>query len=182
MNTFREMAVEATKSDSAEALYPLKEILFRLLYNPSQYPDIVEGIESIFTGKTPDFSTWGGADDNTKWNPEPKKAHLGIACSDSSLRVEDVDDFFSVYQAQYAESSFGDVAIRSRVECTRWKFSAAEQIDLNKLRNVNTSHPILVVNGRYDPTTSLRSAWEVSTKFRGSRVVVHEGAGVSVLP
>ncbi|RFN46292.1 hydrolase or acyltransferase (alpha/beta hydrolase superfamily) [Fusarium flagelliforme] len=161
MNTFREVfkPVEGTKSEDAQTLYLFKRKLFKHLYDPSQYPSIVKAIEPLFTGDKPYNCTLRDADPTTEWNPQPDRPLSGIACSDSSLRVEDVDDFFSLAQ------------------CSNWKFSAAEPINLNKLCNVNTSNPILVINGRYDPITSLRSAWEVSTKFRGSRVVVHEGAG-----
>ncbi|KAI1059299.1 hypothetical protein LB507_004025 [Fusarium sp. FIESC RH6] len=181
MNTFREVlkTMEGTSLEDAQMILGIKTIIRGYLYYPSNYPDIIESIELLFAGDLTGNSTGGSTDDTSKWNPQQDIALSGIGCSDSSLRVEDVDDFFSVYQAQYAESSFADVIAYSRVPCANWKFSAAEQIDLNKLRNVNTSYPILVVNGRYDPVTSLRSAWEVSTDFRGSRVVVHEGAGHS---
>ena len=184
MNTFREVlkTMEGTSSEDAQIVLGIKMIIRRYLYFPSNYPDIIEPIELLFAGDLIGNSTGGGTDDASKWNSQQDRAFSGIGCSDSSLRVEDVDDYFSVYQAQYAESSFADVIAHDRMQCANWKFSAAEQIDLNKLRNVNTSYPILVVNGRYDPVTSLRSAWEVSTDFRGSRVVVHEGAGVSILP
>ncbi|RBR25160.1 uncharacterized protein FIESC28_02068 [Fusarium coffeatum] len=169
MNEFR------SKSEDVALSYQTKEQILQPLYNPIYFPTAIKAIEDLFTGKTPDNSTGGAS--GTKWNRQQDMALFGIACSDSTFRVEDPDDLFSVYQAHYAESSFADVTIKGRVGCASWKFSAAERTDLNTLRNVNTSYPILVVNGRYDPATSLRSAWEVSTKFRGSRVVVHEGAG-----
>lgn len=183
MNEFREVieAVKESQSEEATLVYVNKTQLFNLLYQPTLFPTAVEAIEVLFTGKRPVNSTRGGATDTSKWNPQQNMANLGIACSDSGFRVEDSDDLFSLYQAHYAESSFADATMISRARCARWKFSAAEPADLNKLHNINTSYPILIVNGRYDPATSLRSAWEVSTKFRGSRVVVHEGAGVSII-
>ncbi|KAJ4015388.1 hypothetical protein NW766_005728 [Fusarium irregulare] len=181
MNTFKKLLKTkgGASSEGTGLVLVMKKHLRTALYNPSQYPVIVRNIEALFTGDKPDNSTGtgGGTDDTATWNPQLLTANLGIGCSDSSLRVEDVDDFFSVYQAQYTESSFADVMVGQLAQCANWKFSAAEQIDLNKLRNVNTSSPMLVVNGRYDPATPLRSAWEVSTDFRGSRVVIHEGAG-----
>ena len=175
MNEFR------SKSEDVALSYQTKQQIFQPLYNPVNFPIAIKAIEDFFAGKTPDNSTDGGVR-GTEWNGQQTIALFGIGCSDTTFRVQDPDDLFSVYQAHYAESSFADVTIQARVACASWKFSAAERTDLNTLRNVNTSYPILIVNGRYDPATSLRSAWEVSTKFRGSRVVVHEGAGVSIVP
>ncbi|KAF0634765.1 hypothetical protein FPSE5266_05222 [Fusarium pseudograminearum] len=102
-----------------------------------------------------------------------------IACGDASFRPNTPDDLFSIYQANLDQGPFGDTAALDRFQCARWKFQAAEQIDANSLRRIDTKNPVLIVNGIYDPITPLISAWEVSSRFPGSRVVVHEGVGHS---
>jgi hypothetical protein len=84
-----------------------------------------------------------------------------------------------MYRAHLAESSFGDAIAADYLGCGAWRFQAAEGVDTDKLRNVNTSFPVLVINGAYDPVTSLTHAWQVSSRFKGSRMLVHEGVGVS---
>jgi pimeloyl-ACP methyl ester carboxylesterase len=184
MQTFKEKFEVATAANASEEeqteAFVLKSTIFNKLYSAPSYPEIASKIEAFFIGNKSDEDAAEPLAEPSTWNPQLTYANLAIACGDSSFRVDDPDDLFSMYQAQYSEGSFADVNIADRLKCAKWRFAAAEQIKLNKLRNVNTSNPILVVNGRYDPVTSLRSAWEVSTKFRGSRVVVHEGVGVSI--
>ncbi|KAM5342231.1 hypothetical protein ACJ41O_015262 [Fusarium nematophilum] len=85
----------------------------------------------------------------------------------------------SVYQAHRGQSSFADTNIQI-LGCARWKFSTAEPVDTNKLRNVNTSTPVLLVNGIYDPVTPISNAWQISACLRESRVIAHEGVGHGV--
>ncbi|KAF4454306.1 Tripeptidyl aminopeptidase [Fusarium albosuccineum] len=161
-------------------LFTLKSLIFACLLGPKTYPNAVEIICFALKGKwknalsaapepTSPASQWNiGAD-----------AFFGIGCSDSSFRAESAEDLYSVTQAHLSQSSFADmgVALMKRLHCARWRFRAAEQIDTNKLRNIHTSYPILFVNGKYDPVTPLSHAWEASARFRGSRVLVHEGVG-----
>jgi pimeloyl-ACP methyl ester carboxylesterase len=117
----------------------------------------------------------------SQWNLGTQ-SFSGIACSDSSFRVETPEDLYSMYQSHLAESSFGDAIAADYIGCGAWRFNAAEGINTNELRNVNTSYPVLIINGAYDPFTSLGFAWQVASRFRGSRMLVHEGVGVSNIP
>ncbi|VTO90233.1 unnamed protein product [Fusarium graminearum] len=171
----------ASKSELNSAVIGFKRSIFADLYDPAKYPAIVSRIEGLFTGNETAMIPGEGTTLTTPWNIAGDCVNLGISCSDSSLRVEDPDDLFSIYQAHLAGGSFSETSVAGRLICAQWKFSAAEQIDTNKLRNVKTSFPILVVNSRYDPVTSLSGAWEVSARFRGSRVVAHEGVGHGLL-
>lgn len=157
-----------------------KTFIFGELYNPVTYPSIISRIEGLFNNNmTAMFNTRNESPLESEWNIAAEFVTNGIACSDSSFRVEDQDDLFSIFQAHRTEGSFSELGTVARLFCAQWKFSATEQIDINKLRNVKTRNPLLIVNGRYDPVTPLSSAWGVSAQFRGSRVVVHEGVGVS---
>ncbi|KAF4463485.1 hydrolase or acyltransferase (alpha beta hydrolase superfamily) [Fusarium albosuccineum] len=110
------------------------------------------------------------------WN-EGEDSYWGIQCGDSSLRVEEPDELYSIMQAHLETSSFADVVVTGRLVCARWKQYAAERVNTNIFRNVKTSNPILFANGRYDPGTPLAHAWEASSRFRGSRVLVYNGIG-----
>ncbi|KAJ4127119.1 hypothetical protein NW768_008744 [Fusarium equiseti] len=54
-------------------------------------------------------------------------------------------------------------------------------IDANTFRRSKTRHPVLIVNGAYDPVTPLISAWDASVRFPGSRAIIHKGVGHSCL-
>ncbi|KAF9875322.1 hypothetical protein CkaCkLH20_07142 [Colletotrichum karsti] len=166
-----------TEGEDFGLLYvlPFKVAIVGELYGPATYFDAIERVNHVLTGN------WTAAVTPTpnmlasEWN-QGEHAMLGISCADSSFRAENRDDFYSVYQARLAQGSFAD-SVPDRLYCGRWRFSSAEQIDLNALRNVKTSYPVLVVNGHYDPGTSESSAWEVSARLRNSRMVVHMGVG-----
>ncbi|KAF6821129.1 hypothetical protein CMUS01_11443 [Colletotrichum musicola] len=154
----------------------VKRALQQQLYYPSKYLGAVERITHVLDGN------WTAAlmplPDSTgsEWQKDTH-SFLAIACGDSSFRAENVEDLYSMYRAHLEQSQFGEATIDSRFLCARWKFHAAEKIDLNALRSVRTSFPVLLVNGRYDPTTPLGIAWETSARIRNSRVIIHNGVG-----
>ncbi|KAK7416622.1 hypothetical protein QQX98_005093 [Neonectria punicea] len=159
-------------------LQRLKYAIMNDLSSPSTYPIVVDilsyALEAEYK-KALDLYQ----EVPSEWNLGTE-SFQGIACSDSSFRVESPEDLYSLYRAHLAESSFGDAIAADYMGCSVWKFTAAETTNTNDLRNVNTSFPILVINGAYDPITSLRHAWQVSSRFRGSRMLVHEGVGHGV--
>ncbi|KAJ4135112.1 hypothetical protein NW768_004729 [Fusarium equiseti] len=192
MNTFKDqLGIWTNRANSKEnateselvalALIKFKNLVLQELYNPINYPNLASRIEGLFKNNETAMLKPGGLNLESKWNPFVDQANNAIACGDSSFRAEVPDDLFSMYQALLAEASWGDTQMIGRFRCARWKFSAAEQIDLDKIRSVNTSYPVLVINGRYDPVTPLSGSWEVSAQFRRSRLVVHKGVGHGVI-
>lgn len=158
-------------------LKQLKNAIMNLLSSPFSYSTVVDLLSYAFDGEYKKALSLY-KEDTSKWNLG-MNSFQGIACSDTSFRVKTPEDLYSLYQAHLAESSFGDAIAADYMACGAWKFDAAEGIDTNTLRNVNTSFPVLVVNNAYDPITSLSHAYQVSSRFRDSRVLVNEGVGVS---
>ncbi|KAJ9419112.1 TAP-like protein-domain-containing protein [Fusarium oxysporum] len=76
----------------------------------------------------------------------------------------------------WAQGSFADSVSGKFWPCAQWPFTAAETYD-GGFDQINTKNPILLVNGKLDPVTPLSGAWDVSSRFNGSRLLVHEGAG-----
>lgn len=155
----------------------VKSKVFSNLYRPLLYKYLNGLIYEILEGNWAAIAEYPDQVMDSPWSP-PNLAVYGVACSDSTFRAEDIDDLYSATQAHLLEGSFGDFMVTSRLRCSRWPFTAAEKIDANKLESVKTRFPVMFVNSRWDPATSLGSAWEASLHFRGSRVVVHEGVGV----
>ncbi|KAM0248359.1 hypothetical protein ACHAP5_003533 [Fusarium lateritium] len=173
--------------DSNSSALGIKGQLIVGLGDPANYRRIIKRIEGLLSNNATALKALairGQSQPSAampSWNRGGASIRSGISCGDSAFRVENPEDLYSMYQAHRLASSFSESTLSHRFACASWKFAAAEQIDLNKLRNVKTNAPILLANGRYDPVTSLRSAWEISARFRGSRVVVHEGAGHGIL-
>ncbi|KAJ4257354.1 hypothetical protein NW762_008472 [Fusarium torreyae] len=111
------------------------------------------------------------------WSQVTEVAYRMVFCGDSSFRAETPGDLFSLYQAHLTAGPFASAMVVTDLSCARWKFQAAEQVNLNSLRNIETANPVLIINGAYDPITPASHAWEVSARLQGSRVVVHEGIG-----
>ncbi|KAM0344497.1 hypothetical protein ACHAPU_007470 [Fusarium lateritium] len=164
------------------AVVGVKYLILAELYNPADFRRITSRIKGLLTNDTTALlAPSGNSTLNIPWNIGREFVTHGISCSESSFRVESPDDLFSIYQAHRAQSSFFESSLSARLICASWEFSPAEQIDFNKLRNVKTNSPVLFANGAYDPVTPLSGAWEISSRFRGSRVIVHEGVGHGIL-
>ncbi|KAM0359928.1 hypothetical protein ACHAP4_003542 [Fusarium culmorum] len=159
-------------------LKALKNAIMNLLSSPFNYSTVAELLSYAFDG---DYKKALSLykEDASEWNLG-KNSFQGIACSETSLRVKSPEDLFSLYQAHLAESTFGDAIAADYMACGAWKFDAAEGVDTNTLRNIKTSFPVFVVNNAYDPITSLSHAYQVSSRFRDSRVLVNEGVGHGV--
>ncbi|KAG8673184.1 hypothetical protein FPOAC2_06616 [Fusarium poae] len=124
------------------------------LYTPAFYPQLDERIKGALEGnETAAFLLFDSATDY-----KVESAFHMITCGDASFRADTPDDLFSIYQTILDQGPFGDTIAPARLRCARWKFQAAEQIDANSLRRIKTKHPVLIVNGIYDPITPLISA------------------------
>lgn len=107
-------------------------------------------------------------------------AFHGIACGDGAFRADKPEDMYSWTQAQLASGSFGDALAQQVWPCAQWKFEAKERYT-GPFNAINTSYPILFVNGNHDPITPLSAAYEASANFPGSRLVVQNGHGHGIL-
>ncbi|KAM0425898.1 hypothetical protein ACHAPT_008836 [Fusarium lateritium] len=162
-------------------LSSLKGTIQQFLYGARNFPTLIDLVEKMLDGDwkgVKEILDQPGDEEHWNWGGD---ALNGIYCGDQAYRAETVDDYYSAWALHTEMSSFSDVGfINSEYACARWRFKAAETIDMNKFKHVNTNVPILLVNSRYDPVTPLVSAYEISTRFNGSRVLVHEGFGHGV--
>ncbi|KAF5004614.1 hypothetical protein FDECE_8889 [Fusarium decemcellulare] len=156
----------------------LKYALLSLLQSPLNYATIDKLLGYMFEGEY--LKALALFDEgSSEWNLGTQ-SFSGIACSDSFYRVKSAEDLYAMYKSHLEESTFGDALAADYIGCGAWRFDAAEQIDTTKLRNVNTSYPVLLINGAYDPFTPLAMSYQVASRFRDSRMVVHEGIGHGV--
>lgn len=112
------------------------------------------------------------------WNLGLNAFH-GITCGDGAFRADKPEDMYSWTQAQAAAGTFADAFAPQVWACAQWKFTAKERYT-GPWTAINTSYPILFVNGNHDPITPLSGAYEASANFPGSRLVVQNGHGHGV--
>ncbi|KAF2629121.1 alpha/beta-hydrolase [Macroventuria anomochaeta] len=161
----------------------LKHITLTLAYQPRQFGQLysavdialrrdweqaVEILTSALNTTTPEIP----------WNLGVNAFH-GIACSDGAFRADKPEDLYSWVLAQAAAGTFADGAGPQVWLCAQWKFEAKERYT-GPWTAINTSNPILFVNGNHDPITPLSGAYEASANFPGSRLVVQNGHGHGV--
>ncbi|KAF4465968.1 alpha beta-hydrolase [Fusarium albosuccineum] len=104
----------------------------------------------------------------------------GIACGDQAYRAKSPEEMYSLIQAQSAQGSFSDAFSPKVWVCAQWPFDAAEKPKGN-WSEITTNFPVLFINSRFDPITPLSGAWDASSRFKGSRLLVHEGHGHGIM-
>lgn len=153
------------------------DIIYRGLYWPNTWANLASQLREFIEG---DFSSLE-ADPLPLSEPfEYNKggaAIFGTRCGDSALRAPEASDLTELILQHAQVSSFADVNMATSMTCATWNITAAERYTGSF--TADTSHPILFVNGMYDPAAPLVSAMNASSSFRGSRVLVHGSYGVS---
>lgn len=173
---------------SGEGLPLLGELKFGslvLAYRPDQYPALFATINSTLhrdftaiTELTIEDQQKLAATNETPWSLGTDAFH-GVACLDSNRRVANVEDMYNMVQAGVTGGgAFADRFPYQLWPCAQWKFDAAERYG-GGFQDIKTKHPVLFVNSPYDPITPLSGAYDAASGFPGSRLLVHEGHGVS---
>ncbi|KAF4978472.1 hypothetical protein FZEAL_5158 [Fusarium zealandicum] len=114
------------------------------------------------------------------WNIGEAYNFHGIACADSTWRSDSPEEMYSLLQAQSAQGSWSDAFSAKVWVCARWPVEAAERYE-GPWTGLNTSFPIMLANSRWDPITPLSGAWDAASRWKGSRLLVHEGHGHGIM-
>lgn len=157
------------------------DIIYRSLYWPTSWTDLGTKLIEYLAGNFSDLIT----DDIKPPSTEPAEdifeynkgsaAVFGTRCADAALRATNPDDLTPLLLQQAEVSSFADVNTATSLVCAAWGIEAAERYEGNFM--AKTRHPILFVNGFYDPAAPAASAWNASRGFDGSAVLLHDGYG-----
>lgn len=159
----------------------LKTLTFTLLYSPIQFGTLWSAAKLMLDQDWEaliEIATYTSNTTLPTWNNGVDAFH-GIACGDGAFRADNPEDMYSWTQAHLASGSFGDAFGHQAWPCAQWKFTAKERYT-GPFTAINTSYPILFVNGNHDTITPLSAAYEASTNFKGSRLVVQNGHGHAV--
>ena len=169
----------------------IRSTIFSALYGPvgEGAINLATYLEAILTGNETTYAEYLISSASGGGSEQPfldystlrdKENYPGIRCSDQSLRADSSEDIQPLL-AQFAEESRldGDIVTYTQTtNCAQWPFQAKERPE-GRFENIETKNPILFVNPRYDPITSLPAARSASEAFVGSRVLEHNGFGVS---
>lgn len=163
--------------------YPVIRGLFGLsLYGPDRWPLLMKILPYLATNETdhPVFVKAASALVNQfTASVDTIPAVYGIHCSDRIPRLETLDEFRPV-QARLSEiSKVMDGSAALSMACGLWKSDAKERY-MGDFQ-VKTKNPILLSSNRYDGHTPLKSAYNVSSSFEGSSVLVVNGFGHSTM-
>ena len=156
----------------------IKSIVYYDLYFPAQWPALGNKLDILFSGNVTGILP----DVLIPIPPAPDaEAGIGIKCSDILVHAESLDEVRPDVKARWERSRFaGDIADVSALQCARWGMPAKERYGGDF--QVETAHPVLLVNTQNDPITPLVSAKNMSAGFKGSVVLEQEGYGVSLHP
>lgn len=149
------------------------------LYLPKKWPDLAEDLASILTGTVKD-SSQAPTKDAPKMYGHAQNAIDGIRCSDATFQVPDAEDYLPTLAQQLNHSKGFGVFYNAVWTCAAWKMPNKQQYRGDF--KVKTRHPILMVNGEYDPTTPISGAYNASSAFEGSVVLAHSGYGHGIFP
>ncbi|XPT01449.1 hypothetical protein M3J09_010584 [Ascochyta lentis] len=159
----------------------LKYSTLALVYRPSQFGELYIIVDIVLRRAWDEWITLSTplVTNSTilevPWNLGVNAFH-GITFGDGSFQADNPEDMYSLVLAQASAGAFSDGFAPQIWPCAQWKFDVKERYT-GPFTAINTSYPILFVNGNHDPITPLSAAYEASANFPGSRLVVQNGHG-----
>jgi len=174
LNTIFDPAIGNGADDNATAALVLFKIrLFNALYDPSIWPTADAALVDLLNETTEEIDS---AQEETPWSyDQAVGAEYGIRGADSTFKANSAEAYLPQVQLQANVSSFSDTWYINSWSLAQWKMPANERLFDNF--TAKTKHPILYVNGQYDPVTPLAMARTASKGFEGSVVLAHGGYG-----
>lgn len=154
--------------------------LIYALYSPSTWPSLDAILYNVSTKNTTALAALLTPAAMPSSIPKTESLY-GIRCSDIVPRVAELSGIQDLLDARYKLSKIGgDLWDPNTMVCAQWKFAAKERV-LPQLETIQTKHPIMLVNNRYDPATPLVNARNTSARFDGSVVLETNGYGVRIV-
>lgn len=160
------------------------QVAFGDLYSPLYgFPDIAQVARAVETRDLARLAALAaGAADTSALPPwyQPNESIFAIECGDWAPYADTLADSLSALRQSialvprlglYAASSVTHV----RMACSGWPIVQKDRFAGPLAGKLPV--PVLVTSSRYDPVTSLAAARNVTARYPGMRLFVHEGAG-----
>lgn len=163
--------------------YTVMRGLFGLsIYGPNNWPLLMEVLSYMTTNQVNDPAFIKTATTIVKQFVGALgtiPALYGIHCGDRVPRFDTLEEYRPVQARLSNISKVMDGSTALNMACGLWKTDAKERY-MGDFQ-VKTKNPILLSSNRYDGHTPLISAYNVSSGFEGSSVLVVNGFGVSFM-
>ncbi|KAH7316914.1 proteinase [Stachybotrys elegans] len=104
------------------------------------------------------------------------ESQFGIKCGDVIRGNQPLEEVVPIFEARQELSYFGDSADQVLAYCAQWQLPAQPVFD-GVFSSEGIRNPILIVNNRFDPATSLINARNVSETFEGSVLLEQNSYG-----
>lgn len=179
------VSANVTDLETQLALMGVKTGILSQLYWPSQWPALSEQIVSMLNATSEDAASTDASSEESDspsteeaapWTyDQASMAIYGIRASDATFKPTSPTEYLPQVSYQSSLSGFADSWYFNMWTSARWKLPAKERF--HGAFEAKTKHPILYVNGEYDPVTPLVAAQRASKGFEGSVVLAHSGFG-----
>lgn len=173
------LAANVTDFKSLSTLAELKAPILTQLYFPSRWPALAEMIVLSLNTTAEDAAAPESDSEQPTEAPwtydEAVYSIFGIRASDATWKPTSAEEYLPQVEYQASLSGFSDGWYWAEWVSARWKMPAKERYYGNF--TAKTNHPILYVNGEYDPVTPIAAARSASKGFEGSVVLAHSGFG-----
>ena len=155
----------------------VRSYAFGQIYSEARWPKLALALENLYTGNYQAFYNVTIPIDDDTYN-KGVAAILGIKCGDSSLRVEKIEQLEDLIPQQLDVSKWFPVDMTMEaLTCSSWKINAAGRYTGDF--QVKTRNPVLFINNVHDNITPMTNAYNTSSGFEGSVVLVQNSYGVS---
>ncbi len=146
------------------------------LSQPSTYPDLAALLQKLFDAGTTVPGVLPVARGESYLGNRTEAYHA-IQCADSVVPTDTGVYSRAAISEDLRVPHFGRIAVFGNTTCAFWQGHDADRY--TGPWNRRTAAPILVLNSRFDPATSLSGAYAGAAQLAEARVVVIEGAGHS---
>lgn len=174
---FQPLARNASQDFESWVTYAaVRGLIVPQLYTPSTFPTFAENLVAMMnaTGEESPESETGTAGEAWSYD-QSEGAMQAIRGADATMPFRSARDFLPYQRDQWNSSSLADSAGFLEWQIVQWPTPARERLQGNF--TAKTKHPILYVNGEFDPVTPLDHARRAMKGFEGSQLVVHSGFG-----
>lgn len=185
LTQYNELLDKLSKTDRSKN-YIVRGEFFQVLYfkKPTAFKDFAIDLKAWITDPASVKKRSNKRDDfqANKWQKlEQNSAIMGITCGDRIVKDGSPAKYNQLKEAyQQKLGANYDLAMAGSFECTVWEQNAAERF-MGSFSDIKTEHPILIVNTPWDPVTPAVSAEASRKAFRGSKLVMSNGVGVSMV-
>lgn len=163
----------------------VKSTIKEALYAPNSWPLTSELIYYVQTrnatvlGSSEVYSTVKSYGLSASLTSSSNEVESGIRCSDKAASAS-MSDVLPYSNVRASLSRIASDGANTDMRCAQWNKKMYAKERYTGDFDVKTPHPVLVLSNRYDPSTPLAAAKNLTATFEGSVLLEQNGYGVRV--